>query len=289
MRMVSFFEPDSVAEVMRILAAEPEARVVAGGQTLVEQLNARRISPRVLISLRRIADLKGLRRTADGTVVIGAMATHRAIVEADCLVGGHTLLAMAARQIASPAVRNVATIGGSVCRVDPNLDYPAVLLALDASMCIAAPGGERETQIADFYAHNGDRGLRPDELLLQIKLPSQPARSLAIYERVTRCAQDMPIISAALIVTMDGSVCREVRIGVGSCGPAPLRLRQAEIRLEGTSLSDADITQACRLSDNEISPINDVRASAAYRRMLVPRLLERALRRCSAVLATTGG
>ncbi|MGE4661029.1 MAG: FAD binding domain-containing protein, partial [Arenicellales bacterium] len=210
---ITFIEPDTVPDVLEILSHNSGAHIVAGGQFLVEQLVAHKIVPHTLISLRRVSRLCGFTHSSDGSVLIGAMTTHRAIAETDCLRGSHRLLSEAARQIAGPAIRNVATIGGSICCADASLDYPAVLATLDACVRIVGPAGERTLPILDFYAQ---KGIRDEELLVEVQLPPSPTHSLALYERVVRCEQDVPILSVALHISMKRNVCCAAAIGLGS-------------------------------------------------------------------------
>jgi len=275
MTAITFIEPDTVADVLEILSANSGAHIVAGGQILVEQLAARQIAPHTLISLRRVSRLCGLSNSIDGSVLIGSMTTHRVLAETNFLRGSHKLLSEAARQIAGPAIRNVATIGGSICCADARLDYPAVLTALDACVRIVGPAGERTLSILDFYAQ---KGIRDDELLVEVRLPPSPAHSLTLYERVARCEQDMPIFSVAIHASMKRDLCCAVAIAVGSCGPAPVRLTSVERRLRDTSLNENDIADACVSVAEHLNVHDDVRATATYRRMLAPRVVARALR-----------
>lgn len=273
-----FYEPDSLEEATRILAEGESVSVLAGGQTLVEAMNRGELRPRSILSLGRIEALKGITSDPDGGVTIGAMTTHRELAETPILSGLHRLLALAAREIGSPAIRNLATIGGSLCRADAYLDYPAPLLALDAELHLRSCSGERTVSVADLFEAGSAHTRQPHEILVRILLPPSPAGALCVYERVARSDQDVPIVSLALGLEMDGVTCRLARIGVGSCGPAPIRSRQAEARLEGTELGEREVAFAIQVLLQNVAPVDDLRGTASYRRAVLPGLLRRALR-----------
>ena len=274
---MEFHGPTTVEEAVKLLAADDEARCLAGGATLVAMMNADLIMPSALVSLRHIDGLKGIAAQADGSLRIGAMTSHHTVATAQGLAGAHALLRTTAAVIGHPAIRNIGTIGGSIGHGDPAADYPGALVALDAAIEVAGPGGTRTIAADDFFVDYLEVALLPGELITAVILPASPAGAGGGYEKFARVEGDYATVSVSAVVAMDGDVCGHIRIGVGSCGPAPVRVAAAEDRLRGSSLDQAAIADAAAMIVAASDPVDDVRGSGEYRMMLVPVLLGRAI------------
>jgi carbon-monoxide dehydrogenase medium subunit len=278
MQALGFHQPESIAEAAALLAADPEARPLAGGATLVAMMNAELVRPSALVSLRRIEGLVGIARDPRGWVRIGAMTPHRmSAASGPALTNGQAVLPSAAGQIANPVVRNMGTIGGSISFADPAADYPPALRAAEAEIEIEGPAGIRRLRAAEFFLDYYMTALEPGELVTAVHLPPAPAGSVGHYVKLARVAGDFATASIALVLAMEGEACRAIRIAVGGCNPVPVRLPEAEALLEGGPLDAAAIAAAGEALAAACDPVDDGRASAAYRRRVIPRLLARAI------------
>ena len=268
--------PRSVQEATALLAEDPEAKALAGGATLVAMMNARVIEPRALVNLGRIDELRGIRALADGRLRIGAYTRHRETAECIALSGIAAIVRHAAGQIANATVRNMGTIGGSISFADPGLDYPPALVAAEAVIEIAATDGRRQVPAAEFFVDWYTTALAPGEIVTAVFVPA-PGRGGAAYVKHARVSSDFATAAAAVCVGHDGWV----RAVIGACGPTPIADPQADALLSGDRSDDA-VEHAGALLVARADPLDDVRGSADYRRMLMPRLLLRALRQAEA-------
>ena len=277
MRGASFHLPETVEQALEFLNAQEEALPLAGGATLVALMNARLATPPHLVSLRGIAELRTVRREADGSLRIGAMRRHGETAEQAELQDGQRVLSEAAAQIANPTVRNMGTIGGSISFDDPAADYPPALVAADAVIEIAATEGRRLVPAGEFFLDWYETALQPGELVTAVLLPPAPAGSLGHYEKLARVTGDFAIASVALQLGMAEGHCTHFRLAVGGCGPAPVRLTEAEQGLLGGDLSDTALRSFAAAIAEALDPPDDIRASADYRRKVVPRMIAKAV------------
>jgi len=272
-----YLEPATVDDAVAILAGDQDARCLAGGATLVAMMNARLVEPGTLVSLRRIEELKGIAIGADGAARIGSATLHADVASDDRLSGGHAVVRLAAGRIASPPVRNMGTIGGSVSHSDPAADYPAALVAVNAAIEVAATGGRRSVAADDFFTDWYTTALNEGEMVTAVTLPAALAGAVGHYDKLVKVEGDMCIASVALVLAIEGGACSYLRLAVGGCGPGPVRSPEAEARLIGTALDDAALGEAGAMLADGLDPPDDVRASAEYRRLVVPRMVARAL------------
>jgi carbon-monoxide dehydrogenase medium subunit len=281
---ISFHLPDTIEEAVGLLAADPEARCLAGGATLVALMNAGLMQPSALISLRRVAGLQGIERSADGSVRIGAMTRHCETARSAALAGGHVVVRQAASVIASPPVRNMGTMGGAVAFADPAADYLPALAAADAMIEIVGSAGRRQLSVDAFLLDWYQTALEPGELIEAIRLPPTAAGSVGHYEKLSRVEGDYATASVAVVLGMDRGTCSAIAVAVGGCGPKPVRIADAERILLGGRLDESALTRAGGMLAEAADPVDDVRASADYRRMVIPRLVGRAVRSAAAGL-----
>ncbi|MEU1408880.1 FAD binding domain-containing protein, partial [Streptomyces sp. NPDC005728] len=223
--------PTSVDEAVRALAdAGDEAKVLAGGQSLLPLLRLRLAFPELVVDVGRIPELRGVREDGD-TLVIGAMTTHHDVVH-DPLVRRHAgLLAEATATVADPAVRHRGTLGGSLAHADPAGDLPAVVLALDAELVVAGPRGRRTVAAREFFVDYLQSALTPDELLVEVRIPKTDGWSFH-YEKFHPVAQAWAIVGVAALVRRDDGHIAEARIGLTNMGATPLRATAAEAALD---------------------------------------------------------
>jgi carbon-monoxide dehydrogenase medium subunit len=271
-----YAEPETVEEAVALLASTESARCVAGGATLVAMMNAGQLAPALLVSLHRIAELHSLTETADG-LALGAMLTHRALASEPRLRGAMAAVRSAASQLAHPAIRNMATVGGSVGLADPSTELPVALAAASARVEIAGPGGRRTVPLEALLVGRFQTSLARGELVTRVLLPRGADGAVGHHLRYSRVSGDYPTVSLSVVLLMEGDTCRQARVVAGSCGPVPLHVDAADQRLVGTRLEEEAVAEAGQLLARAAEPVDDVRGSAGYRRMLLPRLLGRAL------------
>ena len=276
-------EPETVAEAVSLLTATPGARCLAGGAVVVALMNANVIQPEMLVSLRRITGLAGISETLTD-VSIGPMTSHTAVAADERLTGAMAVVRSAASQIAHPPIRNMATIGGSICTADPDADLPGALVAAAAEVEITGPTGPRTIPVEDVFTGRYQTSLAHDEILTAITIPRGLAGAVGLHLKFSRVDGDYPVVSISLVLAMTGATCSYARVAVGSCGPTPIRVASADAALIGTTLDSTDIAAAGAILVDAASPIDDVRGSAASRRTLIPRLLGRAVSRAQELI-----
>ncbi|MFO1284669.1 MAG: xanthine dehydrogenase family protein subunit M [Burkholderiales bacterium] len=259
-----------------------EATILAGGTDLMPQKNAGRLKlKRSLVSVRRVPELRRIERT-DGAIRIGALVTISELMRDADVVRHCGALVEACDHFASDQLRNAATIGGNVCNASPAGDTLVPLLVLDAEAELASkPDGAvntRRVPLFEFFAGPGRTVRRPDELLVAIRVPLPPAgRFGRFYKFGTRPALDISAISIGIAGVRDGPVIRDVRVAYGAVAPVPMRAVATEAALEGRPLDPDTIARAAVAARDEVRPIDDVRASAWYRRELVHNMTKRML------------
>ncbi len=270
---MEFHQPTSLDEALTLISANPEAMLLAGGATLVAMMNAELIAPSALVSLHAVPELQAIDVAVDGGLRIGAMLSHASLAADARLTGGNIVIREAVAQIAHPSVRNVGTLGGAVAHGDPSSDLPAALVAANAMIETAGPVGKREIAAEDFFEDYLTTALQAGEMVSAVLLPAQPEGAKGHYEKFARVHGDYATLSVALVLAKTGSECSFVRIALGAAGATPVRATEAEAYLLGSTL-EADAVKAAAAKLVEASdPVDDVRGSAEYRQMLVPRLL----------------
>jgi len=274
---VAFHRPSTVGEAVALLGGDDGAMCLAGGATLVAMMNAALVAPSGLVSLSAIESLRDAERLSDGSVRIGAMRRHRETAADALLEDGQCVLREAARQIANMPVRNMGTIGGSIAFFDPAADYPPALVAADAVVEISGPDGERAMPAAKFFVGWYETALAPGEIVTAVRLPPAPADSIGLFYKLARVSGDFATASVALVVAMDGQTVTYLAVAVGACGPTPVRLPEIEAELTGKALDDTGIDRLAVVLAEALDPIDDVRASADYRRLVAPRMVRRAI------------
>jgi carbon-monoxide dehydrogenase medium subunit len=275
-----YHEPTSIEEAVALGARFGEAgRFLAGGTDLMIQMRRGRVAPRHVLSLHRVAGLD--RIEVDGAVRLGALVTHRAIERCPHFQGGLRALVEGAEVVGGHQIRNVGTVGGNLANASPAADVVPVLLALDATVTCRGPDGERTLPLDSFLTGPGQTARRPGELLTSIRFDQLPPRAATAFLKAgRRKAMEISVVCVAVRVVLDAARrCQEARIALGAVAPTTMRARAAERALEGQPLTDGVVRHAGRLAADECRPIDDVRASARYRRLLVETLVPRAVRR----------
>lgn len=267
-----YFRPQSLDEALARLAEFDDARPIAGGATLVAMMNADLLAPGALVSLAAIEELAGIRVAANG-IVIGAMTRHAVVAAEQRLHGDLAIIRLAAAEIGHPAIRAVGTIGGSIAHADPAADYLTALTAAAADIEILGRGGRRRVAATDFFEDFYTTALADGELITAVHLPAPRHDGVAVYRKIARSDGDFAIASIAFSGAFDGDRCRDARIVVGGCGPTPIHANDVDALLANARTGDPCVSAAADKLAAACDPMDDVRGSAGYRRLLVRRLL----------------
>ena len=274
-----YHAPTTVEQALELLGRYGgDAKVLAGGQSLMPLLNFRLSRPAALVDLNRIPSLAYIREQ-DGQVRFGAMTRQRTIEFSPVVRERVPLLGEATRWVGHLPIRTRGTIGGSIAHADPSAEYPAVLTALEGEVVARGPRGERVIKARDLFRTYLTTSLTPDEILVEVRLPAMPAGGGYALEEFARRHGDFAIIGIAAMIVREGQRCKTARLATAGAGPVPVRLRAAEEILERDGLGDAAIEAAARRASELVSPDSDIHASADYRRHLTGVLTKRALKR----------
>ena len=280
----AYSRPTSLRELEGLLARQAGgASILAGGTDLLVLVKEKLLSPKALIDIGALPELQGISWDPGKGLTILA-GTKVAEIEASALVKDHApALAFAASQLGSSQVRHMATMAGNVCHASPSAETPPVLLAHGAELTLAKEGGERRLPISEFFLAYRKTALAPGEYLKAFHLPPLPARAAVGYrfKGLRRAMEiDMVNVGAYLELAEDGGTAKAVRVALGAVAPIPFRALEAEKVLLGKAVGPDFCAEAGRLAAEEAKPIDDVRASAAYRKKMVAVLVKRAFEAC---------
>lgn len=272
-----YIKPRSIEAVLTLLAEHgDDARVLAGGQTLLATLNMRLSEPALLIDITGIEALSGI-VVAGGRLRIGALVTHSEI-ESSPLVAAHApLLAQAAPHIAHRAIRNRGTFGGSIAFADPSAEWPACVLALDGVIVVRGPVGERRVAAKDFFIDLYATALAQGELVVACELPIQQDGDRYVFTELARRHGDYAVVGLALAARIEDGVVRHARLAFLGIGATPIRARRAEAELGGQALDAALVASATSVLERELDPLGDLTHAPETKRHLAGVLARRAL------------
>jgi len=279
--------PATIEEAVKQLGQSGDAKVIAGGHSLLPLMKLGLAQPEALVDLRRIASLREIRTEPDGTIVIGALATHRDIAHNETVRAKLAALADAAGEIGDLQVRARGTMGGSLAHADPAADEPAPTLAYDATIRAIGPKGRRDIPAREYFKGTFETALAADEILAEIRFPAPAGRTGGAYAKFAHPASGFAVTGVAAVVTIkaDGAVERAA-IAVAGAAAAAYRATAAERSLTGTKGDAKAIAEAAAKAANGITVLADLAASADYRKHLVTvyakRAIERAIQRARA-------
>ena len=277
-----YHAPHTVGEAISLLGClGPDAKLLAGGHSLLPMMKLRFAQPAHLIDLNRIPALRGIREEG-ATLVIGAMTTESELINSALLRAKAALLPEAARLIADPQVRNRGTIGGDIAHGDPGNDHPAIAIALDATLVLQGPGGQRSIQAEKFFHGTYMTDLAEDEILVEIRLPALAPQTGCAYEKLKRKTGDWATAAAAVVMRIDGGVVSQVRIALTNLAPTALRATDAEAALLSKPLTEATIDDAARRAMAVCDPAEDLRGDAEYKTAMAGQMLRRAIAKAAA-------
>ncbi len=273
-----YFAPSSLDEAVSILERfGDEAKVLAGGQSLIPLMKLRFATPRALVDINGIESLEGLGEQG-GQLRIGALVRHKTCERAELLRGRYGVLGSAAPQISDPIVRNMGTVCGSLAHADPQGDWGSALLAIGAEVVVHGSSGERTLSLDELLQGPFTTALQPTEVLTEVRVPDPGPRSSGTYLKLERKVGDFATVGVAVHVSLDNGTIGRAGIALTGVGPRNVRAVEAERALAGASPDDEAIETAARLAAEASEPRDDVRGSAEYKRNVVRVFTERGLR-----------
>jgi len=264
-----YFAPRALDEALTLLAGHgDQAKLLAGGQSLIPLLNFRLAHPEALIDINRIPELAGI-RADDGGVAMGALTRQHAVERSEAVRTRVPIVAEACRLIGHLPIRHRGTIGGNLAHADPASELPAVMLALEAQLTVASTKGTRTLPADRFFVGPLSTALQTGEMLTEIRVPGLPARTGGAFVEMARRAGDFALVGVAALITLDGSGrCRRARVALCGVGPTPIRAGAAEDALVGQAPAGAALDEAAARAAAATSPPSDLHGSADFRRKL---------------------
>jgi carbon-monoxide dehydrogenase medium subunit len=277
-REFEYHAPGSVSDAIGLLERfGDEAKVLAGGHSLLPMMKMRFAAPAHLVDLGKIAELRGIREDK-GTLVIGAMTTENDLIWSKVLQEKCPLLVEGARQISDPQVRYKGTIGGDISHGDPGNDHPALMLAVRATFVLKGPAGERTVPADGFFKGLYETALDSGEILTSIRIPVPAAGTGYCYAKLKRKTGDFATAAAAVLLRVTRDTVQDVSIALTNVAPTALAARQAEASLKGRTLDDASMNEAARLAMEICDPVADQRGDAEYKTAMAGEMVQKALR-----------
>lgn len=277
-----YHRPKSLDEAISLLQQHGgDAKILAGGQSLIPAMRFRLAVPSVLIDINGLDELRYIEERGDH-LAIGAMTLEHAVEDSAAVTASYPLLHDTALVIADPLVRNRATVGGNIAHADPANDHPATMLAYGATAVAKGPGGERTIAIDEFFTGLFDNALEDNEILVEIRIPKFAAGASGAYTKFERKVGDYAISAAAVQLRLDGDRVLEARIGLTNVSPVPMRAKAAEAELAGKALTEESIEAAGKAAAAECDPSADLRGSVDYKRDITRVLVKRSIRKAAA-------
>lgn len=274
-----YFAPESLEEAIDLLKKYgSRARVMAGGTDLMVKMRLRAIAPEVLISLKNIPGLDTITMDSQKGLTIGAMVLLADVAAHPEIKTNFPAIAAAANDTANVQVRNMGTVVGNLCNASPSADNAPTLLVMEATVHIVGSNGERTLPLGDFFKGPGITALAPDEIVTAVSVPPTPPHTGVVYLSFSgRGKLDCSTVGIGALVTLSGDSCQSARIAIGACAPTPMRAPETETLLTGNTVDEALLRSASLKAAEETRPIDDLRASAAYRLKVVEVLAYRVL------------
>ncbi len=273
-----YYTPDSVEEACQLLSKfGPKAIAIAGGTDIVVKMKKEVLAPEILVAIGHLPQLKKIEYVPGKGVVIGAGVTHNEVQNSKILQEKYLSVSEAAHQMANNQVRNLGTIGGNISNAVPSADMPPILIALDTTVKIVGPKGERTLPLEDVFKGPNQTVLDHDELITEFVIPDGSFTGSTYIKFGLRASGALAVVGVAASVQMEGDIIKDTRIVLGAVSPVPVRAKEAENFLKGKQASEELFEEAGVIASGECRPISDIRASAEYRRDMVRVFTRRAL------------
>ncbi len=279
MQSFDYYTPQTLTQALKLLGQlNGQTRVIAGGTDLMLQMKSGLLTPANIINIKQVPQLNGIAYSEQSGLRLGALTTLRQLTRSSIIQKHYPCLSQTANLMASEQIRSFATLGGNLCNASPSADLAPPLIVLDALAHIAGPQGEREIPLAAFFLGPGKSALKAGELLQAITLPPPQGKTIYI-KHAPRAYMDIAVVGVGIRLEITENICQVISIVLGAVGPTPLRAKQAEAELAGQPIIPQRINRAAKLAADEALPIDDVRASAWYRRRMVEVATRRGLGR----------
>lgn len=273
-----YVRPQTLEEALAALAAaQGDGKIIAGGQSLMPMLNFRLLSPSVLIDINRIAELSFLEEQPDGGLRIGALTRHHTLETSPVVKRLFPVLNAAMQFVAHLAIRNRGTIGGSITHADPAAELPLMMVLLDAEIILASSRGRRSVPAEEFFVASLTSAVAEDEIVVEVRLPALPPQAGWAFEEVARRAGDFALAAIGVVMTVEGGVVTESRVGVMGVADTPMRVYDAETILFNQACDAQTLDDVVKAVRESVAPATDLHASSDYRRHLVGVLARRAV------------
>jgi carbon-monoxide dehydrogenase medium subunit len=273
-----YYAPTSLVEAVKILHDKEDAKVLAGGQSLLALMKLRLAAPSALVDITRLGEDLSFVRKGKDNLVLGALTPHDFIEHNDAVKTLFPILVDAASKIGDQQIRNRGTVGGSCCHADPAADLPTALLALDPTFVARGPKGELSIPSASFFVDTFTPAVAKDEILTEIRIPMLPRGSGSAYIKHSRREGDFAIVGVGAALTLDSKkVCQDVRISLGAVAATPIRAKKSEDYLKGKKLNEASIREASEMANEEADPPSDMHGSREYRLAMIKVFARRTL------------
>jgi len=267
--------PRTLRDAVAVLASDPDAMVLAGGQSLVPAMNFRVATPSLLVDIQHVEGLKGIAVEGD-TIVIKAMTRHRELELHPEVRRANPLIAETMQHVAHVPIRNRGTVVGSLCHADPSAEMPLLFVLLDGALVATGPAGTRHIPAADFFQSFLTTARHQDEIVVEARLPVLPAGAGYAFDEVTRRHGDFALVGIGCVVSLDGNGrAQNVRLAACGISDRPVRLKAAETALTGSLLATNDLAAAARASADAVTQADDMNTSMSYRRRVLSGLLQR--------------
>jgi carbon-monoxide dehydrogenase medium subunit len=273
-----YHRPASLEEALQMLSTLEDAKLLAGGQSLIPLMKFRFASPAHLVDLNQVPGLDGIAEEA-GVLRIGALVRHNQVIGSQAVSARHPVLAAAAPQIADPIVRNLGTVAGSIAHADPAGDWGSVMLAVGGSFVLQSPRGRREVAATEFFRDLFTTAIEPDEVLTEVRVPAPSGRTGGAYLKLERKVGDFATVATAVQVQMDDGKIARAGIALTGVGTTNIKATQAEASLTGAEPTEDAFAEAGRLAAAASNPVDDVRGTSGYKRHMVEVYVRRGLAR----------
>lgn len=275
-----YYAPQSVAEACKLLTQYGDrVKVICGGTDLIPKMKHGVLAPEIMVSIKKIDSLKKIEYVPGQGVVIGAANTHNDLVFSEVLQQKYCSVSNAAQTMAANQVRHAGTVGGNIVSAVPSADLPPILIALNATVKIAGPNGERTLPLEDVFTGPGKTVVAKDEILTEIVIPEQKMTGSTYHKFALRKAGALAVVGVAVAVQVENGIIKDARIALGAVAPTPIRAKKAEEFLKGKAISEELFEEAGKIASSESKPITDFRASEEYRRDLVRIYTKRGLKK----------
>lgn len=278
-----YFSSETIEEACSLLSKyKDEAKILAGGTDLLIKMKHKKTLPRYLINIKRVPDLNYIRHDEDKGLQIGTLTTIQAIRNSPLIKKKFAVLNEAASVLGTRQVRNLATLGGNLCNASPAAESAPALITLGARAKITGLGGERTIPLEEFFIRPDTTVLQGDEILTEIQVPDLPAHTGGTYIKHSTRRIDVAIVGVAVVMTMDGDKCRDIKLALGAVGPTPFRAKKAEDVLRGEKPGGDLLEKAAQVASEESFPIDDIRGHADYRKKMVKTLVKEGIEKAIA-------